>query len=58
LVALAGVLYTVGAILFGRKMPKPHADWFGYHEYWHVIGVTAGALLFIVNFGLIAGNPL
>lgn len=54
LVGVAGLLYTVGAILFGRSYPKPTARWFGYHEFWHVMGVTAGALLFVVNFSLIA----
>ena len=54
LVMAAGMLYTVGAILFGRRRPTLHADWFGFHEFWHAMGVTAGALLFIVNFSLIA----
>jgi len=54
LVLVAGVLYTVGAALFGRKYPKSSANWFGYHEFWHAMGVTAGALLFAVNLSLIA----
>ncbi len=57
LIIAAGVLYTVGAILFLRRRPKLHAVWFGYHEFWHVMGVTAGALLFIVNLSLIASPP-
>ncbi|MBA2608724.1 MAG: hypothetical protein H0U92_07290 [Actinobacteria bacterium] len=56
LVGIAGALYTVGAILFGRSRPRLHVGWFGYHEFWHAMGVTAGALLFVVNFSLIAGN--
>jgi hemolysin III len=54
LVVVAGVLYTVGAILFGRKRPTLRPDWFGYHEFWHSMGIAAGALLFVVNFSLIA----
>ncbi|MEA3021071.1 MAG: hemolysin [Actinomycetota bacterium] len=50
----AGVLYTVGAILFGTKRPTLRPSWFGYHEFWHSMGVAAGALLFAVNLSLIA----
>jgi hypothetical protein len=31
-----------------------HPGWFGYHEFWHGIGVVAGALIFAVNLSLIA----
>jgi hemolysin III len=51
---IAGVLYTLGAFLFGRKRPALRPRWFGYHEFWHGMGVTAGAALFIVNLSLIA----
>jgi hemolysin III len=54
LVVVAGVLYTVGAILFGLKRPALRPAWFGYHEFWHSMGIAAGALLFVVNFSLIA----
>lgn len=57
LVVTAGLLYTVGAILFGRQRPVLRPDWFGYHEFWHTIGVVAGALLFVVNRSLIATPP-
>ena len=53
LVATGGVLYTGGAILFFLERPKLSPTWFGYHELWHTLGVTAGALLFAVNLGLI-----
>jgi hemolysin III len=52
---VAGVLYTLGAFLFGRQRPALRPRWFGYHEFWHGMGVTAGAALFIVNLSLIAG---
>ena len=54
LVVAAGVLYTVGAILFLCRRPTLRPDWFGYHEFWHSMGIAAGALLFVVNFSLIA----
>jgi hemolysin III len=57
LVTTAGVLYTGGAILFGRQRPVLHPGWFGYHEFWHGIGIVAGALVFVVNLSLIAAPP-
>jgi hemolysin III len=54
LVITAGLLYTVGAILFSMHRPLPHGRVFGYHEVWHLLGVVAGTLLFIVNFGVIS----
>jgi hemolysin III len=37
-----GVLYTVGAIIFGLRKPDPNPAVFGYHEVWHsmVIGAS------------------
>jgi hemolysin III len=57
LVIIAGTLYTVGAMLFGRRRPTLRPDWFGYHEFWHTIGVSAGVLLFAVNLSLVATRP-
>lgn len=54
LVATAGLLYTGGAVLFARQRPVLHPGWFGYHEFWHGIGIVAGALIFAVNLSLIA----
>jgi hemolysin III len=56
LVGIAGLLYTAGAILFGRQRPTLRPTWFGYHEFWHSIGIAAGALLFVVNLSLIAAR--
>jgi hemolysin III len=55
LVVTAGVLYTVGAILFSLHWPLPNAKWFGYHEVWHTMVVAAGVLLFVVNLGVVSG---
>ena len=56
LVLTAGILYTIGAVLFARQRPVLHPGWFGYHEFWHGIGIVAGALVFIVNLSLIASS--
>ena len=44
LVALGGVLYTLGAIVYSAKRPDPRPSVFGYHEVFHSL-VIAGALL-------------
>lgn len=39
-----GVLYTIGAIIYGFKWPNPRPGFFGFHEIFHVF-VSFGALL-------------
>lgn len=41
LIALGGVLYTVGAVIYARKWPDPFPTWFGYHEIWHLFVIAA-----------------
>ena len=41
LLVAGGILYTVGAILFGTHWPDPIPGIFGYHEVWHVMVVAA-----------------
>jgi len=53
LIAGGGLLYTGGAVLFFLNRPKLSPTWFGYHEVWHVCGVAAGVLLFVVNLDLV-----
>ncbi len=43
LLALGGVLYTLGAVIYARKRPNPHPGWFGFHELFHAF--TIGAYL-------------
>lgn len=50
LLAVGGVLYTVGAVVLARKRPDPLPDHFGYHEVWHAMTVGAGAC----HFALVA----
>lgn len=44
LLALGGVLYTIGAVIYARRRPNPHPEWFGFHELFHAC-VTAAYLL-------------
>ena len=54
LILAAGVLYTVGAILFATGLPRWNSRWYGFHEVWHTFGLAAGGLLFAANLLLIA----
>jgi hemolysin III len=46
LLALGGVAYTVGAVIYARKRPDPRPATFGYHEIFHVLVVVAAAAHF------------
>ena len=41
LVIVGGVLYTIGAIVYGLKRPNPWPGRFGFHEIFHVCTVLA-----------------
>lgn len=43
LIALGGVLYTLGAVVYARKRPNPNPVVFGYHEVFHMF-VIGGAV--------------
>jgi hemolysin III len=40
---LGGVLYTLGAVVYGLKRPDPNPRWFGFHEVFHALTVAAFA---------------
>lgn len=50
LLGAGGVLYTVGAVVLGRKRPDPAPRHFGYHEVWHSFTIAAGGC----HFALVA----
>lgn len=41
LIALGGLFYSLGAIVYARKKPDPNPDWFGYHEIFHSFTIAA-----------------
>lgn len=43
LLGLGGLLYTAGGVIYARKSPNPHPEWFGFHELFHAF--TIGAYL-------------
>ena len=53
LLAVGGVLYTVGAINFGRRWPALRPRTFGYHELWHVMTVLAAGCHYALVLSLV-----
>ncbi|MGI8461802.1 MAG: PAQR family membrane homeostasis protein TrhA [Solirubrobacterales bacterium] len=50
LIAVGGVMYTVGAVVYARQRPGPRPAVFGYHEIFHVLVIAAA----ITHFAAIA----
>lgn len=38
-IAVGGLAYTLGAVVYGTKRPNPSPRWFGFHEIFHVLTV-------------------
>jgi hemolysin III len=53
LLAMGGVLYTVGAITLATNRPDPSPAVFGYHEIWHTFVVSASASHFALVWLLV-----
>jgi hemolysin III len=43
LIALGGLLYTAGGVIYGVKRPNPSPRWFGFHEVFHAFTLAAFA---------------
>ena len=52
LIAVEGLLYSVGALMLGARWPDPSPRVFGYHEVWHTL-VTVAVLVHFVVVALI-----
>jgi hemolysin III len=48
LLALGGVLYTAGALVYASKRPDPVPTVFGYHEVFHLLVIAAAVLHYAV----------
>jgi hemolysin III len=46
--ALGGVLYSTGAVIYARKRPDPVPTVFGYHEVFHLLVLVAAAVQYAV----------
>jgi hemolysin III len=46
--ALGGILYSVGAVIYAHRRPDPAPTVFGYHELFHLLVILAAALQYAV----------
>jgi hemolysin III len=51
LLAVGGLLYTLGAVVYATKRPDPWPRTFGFHEVFHVLVILAAAVQFIALAG-------
>ena len=47
LILVGGVIYSVGAVVYGFKRPNPSPRWFGFHEIFHACTVAAAICHYI-----------
>ena len=41
MVAVGGILYTLGGVVYGLQRPDPWPTWFGFHEVFHTLTILA-----------------
>lgn len=41
LLMAGGILYSLGAVVYGRQRPDPSPRWFGFHEVFHALTLAA-----------------
>jgi len=47
MLAVGGLLYTVGGIVYALKRPNPSPRWFGFHEVFHALTLAAFAVHYV-----------
>jgi hemolysin III len=47
LVAIGGICYSVGGVVYGLRRPDPSPRWFGFHEVFHAFTLAAYVLQYI-----------
>ena len=47
LVTVGGLLYILGALVYGIRRPNPSPRWFGFHEIFHALTIAAFTLHYI-----------
>lgn len=44
LIVVGGIIYSLGAIVYGIQRPNPSERWFGFHEVFHAATIVAAGL--------------
>jgi hemolysin III len=57
LLAVGGILYTVGAIAYAMKKPNPIPGVFGYHEVFHAMVIAAAICHYIAVYFAMYNSP-
>ncbi len=57
LLAVGGLLYTLGGIAYGIKWPNPWPGTFGYHEVFHAMTIVAAACHHIAVYFAMYSSP-
>lgn len=52
LLLIGGILFTIGALIYGFKHPNPFPKVFGYHEIFHILVVIASGFYFFIIYNL------
>ncbi len=47
-IALSGILYSAGGVIYARERPNPLPGTFGYHELFHALVLAAAAIQYAV----------
>jgi hemolysin III len=55
LIAVGGVLFTIGAVFLASHWPDPFPRVFGYHEIWHLLVVAAVACHMVAIASVVQG---
>ena len=56
LLALGGLFYTAGAVIYAFKRPDPFPSVFGYHEVFHALVILAAAIQYaVIAFWVLPG---
>lgn len=55
LLFVGGVLYTVGAMIYGFKWPGRTARYYGYHEHFHTLTIGAAVVHLVAVWILVVG---
>ena len=53
LLLAGGVVYTLGAVLFLRRLPRLRSEIFGFHEVWHLLTLSAASAHFLAVWVLV-----
>jgi hemolysin III len=57
LLAVGGVLYSIGAVAYAMKRPNPWPGTFGYHEVFHAMTIVAATCHYIAVYFTIFNSP-